>query len=141
MKKVISLCLLLLILAGCKKRAQVYENELNGTWTAYKYLYNNIDQTSQFAQQYKNYTIVFTNSGTFTESYLPNADTPGIVKHGSYHFINNYQGIALDDTILIPVDTTYYDSIFERQYTMFDLTGASVQLRDTSSDIYLQKKP
>ncbi len=59
MKKIISLCLMLLVLAGCKKQEQVYENDLNGTWTAYKYLFNNIDQTSQFAQECTRITPLF----------------------------------------------------------------------------------
>ena len=138
MKKIASLLVLLVVFAGCSKQKR-YENDLNGTWTVYKYLYYNTDQTTQYLQAHQNYTITFTNSGQFTESFT--FDSVATVKHGTYHFINYYQGIALDDTLYIPIDSTVYDSIYERQYTLFDLTAASVQFRDSADDIYLQKKP
>lgn len=138
MKKFVSLALLLVVFAGCNKEKR-YENDLNGTWTIYKYLLNNIDQTNQYLAQHQNYTITFTNSGQFTESY--SFDSVPTVKHGTYHFINYYQGIALVDTLYIPIDSTVYDSLYERDYTLFDLTKASVQLRDSADDFYLQKEP
>jgi hypothetical protein len=103
-----------------------------GKWQVYKYLLNNVDQTARFMQQYTNYNISFTAPGAFSETYLPNGNTPEVINNGNYHFLNNNTVIELDDSLQVPTG---------RQYTMFDLSSTNMQFVNDTSRLFMSKLP
>jgi hypothetical protein len=136
MKKLFAALMLLVIIAGCSKE-KVYKENLNGEWSVYKYLLHNVDRTNLFNTTYPGYKITFTEAGAFTEWYL-SADT---VEHvGTYSFIDNDEKILLTHIELDLVDTTYVPREVKREYTIFNLTKDHVQLRNDTSQLYMEKK-
>lgn len=142
MKKIFFLLVVLVVIAGCNKE-KIYKDNLNGIWQVYKYLFNNVDKTLTFQNQHPNYTITFTNDGKFTE-FLTNPDSAYV--YGTYTFANNDEKIVLENTY----NTLTFDSIgdtirtphtLKRDYTIFNLTKDHVQLRNDSSQLYMNKKP
>ena len=143
MKKIISLILVLVLVAGCNKE-KIYKENLNGVWQVYKYLLRNVDKTLQFQNQHPNYTITFTESGEFTEFMTQNPDT--LIVTGTYSFADNDEKIVLHHTYFSYVIDSVGDTvsqishIVERPYTIFNLTKDHVQLRNDTSQLYLNKK-
>jgi len=141
-KTLIALSVITLLIAGCNKE-KIYKDNLNGIWTVYKYLYNNVDKSQQFQNQHPNYTITFTNNGEFTE-FLTNPDSTYVM--GTYSFAENDEKIVLENTYNTFTLDTAGDTIFiphtlEREYTIFNLTKDHVQLRNDTSQLYMSKKP
>lgn len=139
-KKLLSLLLIIGLIAGCSKE-KIYKDNLNGVWGVYKYLLNNVDKTNQFKAQHPNYTITFTNSGSFTE-FLTNPDSTYVT--GTYSFADNDEKIVLENTYNTFVldtlgDTVYIPHTLKREYTIFNLTKDHVQLRNDTSQLYLDK--
>jgi len=141
-KKLLSLLLILVVIAGCNKQ-KIYKENLNGVWEVYKYLLNNVDKTLQFQNQHPNYTITFTEDGKFTE-FMTNPDSAYV--YGTYSFADNDEKIVLENTYNTFVldtagDTIYTPHIIEREYTIFNLTKDHVQLRNDTSQLYMNKQP
>jgi hypothetical protein len=135
MKKVFILLGFITIIAGCTKTSTLDQQAITGNWVLYKYVLRNADQTNMFETMYPGYSITFLASGAFVIT-----DTTGFAKGGTYHFTSNYQKIALDDTMPVFVDSILVDSIVEQQYSIFNLSSVSLQLRNDSSELYLEKK-
>ncbi|MCX6197716.1 MAG: hypothetical protein NTY88_00655 [Bacteroidetes bacterium] len=148
MKKIYALLLILLVVAGCNKE-KIYKDNLNGLWEVYKYILNNTDKTTQFQTTHPNYTIAFTSDGKFTEtqSFI---DTT--IVNGTYTFEDNDEKIVLQneyytyyiDTLYDTAMIAYYDTLelphtLTRKYTIFNLTKDHVQLRNDTSQLYMDK--
>lgn len=139
-KKILSLLFVLALVAGCSKE-KVYKDNLNGTWEVYKYLLNNVDKSTTFKAQHPGYTISFTNDGKFSE-LLVNPDSNYV--YGTYSFIQNDEKIRLENvyntfTIDTAGDSTFYPHTVKRDYTIFNLTKDHVQLRNDTSQLYMEK--
>jgi hypothetical protein len=100
-----------------------------GNWRVYKFLLNNIDKTTQFANQYPHYSLSFTQNGGYEEFYL-NPDT--IKTTGTYAVIDT-------DLSCSPVRIELNANIPARSYTVFNLTTDHMQLRNDTSQLYLTK--
>jgi hypothetical protein len=134
----------------------MFSKDLTGTWHIYKYLYKNVDETSQFLSitdtSYYGYTITFTSGGQYTEKHISYI-TPVTINGNTYNdtifnphsgtwaFANNYNNLVLSDSVQVlnAVDTTLVYIPRQRTYTIFDLTGASVQLDTDTTQFYLAK--
>jgi hypothetical protein len=141
-KTILPLLVVILVIAGCNKE-KIYKDNLNGVWQVYKYLLNNVDKTLQFQNQHPNYTITFTNDGKFTE-FLTNPDS--VYVSGTYSFTDNDEKIVLENAYNTYAFDTAGDTIFiphtlTRAYTIFNLTKDHVQLRNDTSQLYMNKKP
>lgn len=139
-KKLLSLLVVLVVIAGCSKE-KTYKDNLNGTWEVYKYLLNNTDKTSTFTAQHPGYKISFTNDGKFTE-LVTNPDSSFV--YGTYSFIENDEKIRLENvyntfTVDTANDTTFIPRTVKRDYTIFNLTKDHVQLRNDTSQLYMNK--
>ncbi len=142
MKKIVSLLLIIIVVAGCNKE-KIYKENLNGVWRVYKYLLNNTDKTQQFQNQHPNYTITFTEAGEYTE-FMTNPDSTYVI--GTYTFTDNDEKIVLLNTYYTYVTDSVGDTIstvphiVERPYTIFNLTKDHVQLRNDTSQLYMNKQ-
>ena len=125
MKKVSAVIMGLVLLAGCSKNTQ-YTNDLSGTWYIYNLTYYNVSQ-SLVTDSLVNYTITFTSNGQFTTQNSYPGDT--LRSAGTWQFQNSYGQLVLTDT-LAGKDT----------FTIFDLTGNSVQLLRDGYDRYMRKQ-
>ena len=94
--------------------------------------------------------ITFTSDGKFVEKYASVHDTVigGVtypdttysgVNAGTYSFANKDINLILSDSTLVLRDTVLVPTIRKRTYTIFDLTGSSVQLDTDTTQIYLAK--
>lgn len=126
---------LLFLVAGCSKE-KVYNENLEGTWGVYKYLWQNIEQTNQFIARYPSYSITFTNDGKFVEQFA-NPDT--VIINGTYTFTDQLEKIELEHTAVKLVDTVEVPYQVKRKYTIFNLTRTHVQLRNDTSQLYMKK--
>lgn len=131
MKKIVGFVFVLAVIAGCNKE-KVYKENINGTWKVYKYLLRNVDKTGLFNAKYPNYFITFTKAGEFTEFYI-NPDSTFV--KGTYSFVDNDEKIVLENTYLDPVDSV--NKTIKRKYTIFNLTRDHVQLRNDTSQLYM----
>ncbi|MES2620087.1 MAG: membrane lipoprotein lipid attachment site-containing protein [Bacteroidota bacterium] len=152
MKKMISLLLIIIVVAGCNKE-KIYKENLEGTWQVYKYLLYNVDKTQYFESRHPNYSISFTTSGGFTETEI-NSVPDTIAVTGTYSFEDNDEKLVLSHfnltyrTDSIGMDTlgyTIYDTLeirteILRKYTIFNLSKDHVQLRNDTSQLYMNKK-
>lgn len=133
MKKLFAALMLLVFIAGCSKE-KIYKENLNGEWSVYKYLLYNVDRTTLFNTNNPDYKITFTDAGAFTESTTADTVT------GTYSFIDNDEKILLTHTTFVWVDTVEVPKEVKREYTIFNLTKDHVQLRNDSSQLYMEKK-
>jgi hypothetical protein len=131
MKKIVAFVFVLAVIAGCNKE-KIYKENLNGTWKVYKYLLRNVDKTSLFNAQFPNYYITFTDAGQYTEFYI-NPDSTFVT--GTYSFDDNDEKIILENTYLDPIDSV--NKTIKRKYTIFNLTRDHVQLRNDTSQLYM----
>ncbi len=136
MKKIFPLLLTLLLAFGCNKE-KIYQQNLNGEWSVYKYLLNNVDRYDLFQSRYPGYKISFTDNGAFTETYV-NTDT--VQNVGTYTFKDNDEKIVLTHTGYEMVDTVLVPHTVIREFTIFNLTKDHVQLSTDSSQLYMEKK-
>ena len=141
-KIILSLLVIIVVIAGCNKE-KIYKDNLNGVWQVYKYLLYNVDKTQTFQNQHPNYTISFTSDGKFTE-FLTNPDSMYV--SGTYSFTDNDEKIVLTNTYNTFTfdsvgDTIYHAHDLTRAYTIFNLTKDHVQLRNDTSQLYMNKKP
>ena len=142
MKKWLALLLIAGTIAGCNKE-KIYKADLTGEWTVYKYLLNNTDKTPQFQNQHPNYTITFTDGGQFTE-FMTNPDST--YTYCNYSFTNNDEKIVLENIYYTYLTDSIGDTIstfphpVDRPYTIFNLTSDHVQLRNDTSQLYMNKK-
>lgn len=139
-KKIFSLFVIILVIASCNKE-KTYKDNLNGTWEVYKYLHDNVDKTTQFKIEHPGYSITFTYDGKFTE-LLVNPDSTYV--NGTYSFTNNDEKIVLENayntfTLDTAGDTLFTLHTIKRPYTIFNLTKDHVQLRNDTSQLYLDK--
>ena len=152
MKKIISLVVLALVLvvAGCNKE-KIYIKDLTGTWHVYKFLFKNVDETSQWLALHPYYTITFTSDGKFVEkdnatvhdtviNGVNYADTVyGSVKSGTYSFASHDVKLILTDSAYVLMDTVLVPTLINRTYTIFDLSGSNVQLDTDTTQFYYAK--
>jgi hypothetical protein len=149
MKKLASILLVIVVIAGCKKKTDIYKENLNGTWNVYKYLLNNTDKTQQFQNQNPNYSISFTEGSTFTE-LITNPDSTYTT--GTYSFAANDEKLILTnvyytyttdtawvDTTSFIIDTIATSHNYARTFTIFNLTRDHVELKTDSSVRYMKK--
>ena len=141
-KKLLSLLLIIVLVAGCSKQ-KIYKDNLNGVWQVYKYLLYNVDKTNLFNTQHPGYSISFTNDGKFSE-LLVNPDSAYV--NGTYSFADNDEKIVLENsfntfTLDSIGDTVYVPHTLKRAYTIFNLTKDHVQLRNDTSQLYMEKVP
>ncbi|MFM2305561.1 MAG: hypothetical protein RLZZ367_230 [Bacteroidota bacterium] len=134
------LVVLVVVAAGCNKE-KIYKDNLNGTWEVYKYLLRNVDKTQLFKTQNPNYQISFTSGGQFTEM-VTNPDTAYV--NGTYSFADNDEKIVLVNTyntftLDTAGDTVFIPHTLKREFTIFNLTKDHVQLRNDSSQLYMDK--
>jgi hypothetical protein len=149
MKKIVSILLIIVMIAGCSKE-KIYKENLAGVWNVYKYLLNNTDKTAQFQNQHgKDYSIAFTNGGAFTE-FTSTPDTTIIT--GTYSFEDNDEKLVLNhfhytyttdsiwtDSVTFHIDSIAFPHPVIRKYTIFNLTKDHVQLRNDTSQLYMNK--
>lgn len=151
MKKIsgIVVVALLVVLAACNKD-KLFTQDLTGTWHIYKFLYKNVDETAQFLAANAGYTITFTSDHKFVEKFASVHDTTinGVVypdttysglNSGTWAFANKDINLVLTDSTLVLHDTILVPTVRIRTYTIFDLTGASVQLDTDTTQAYYQK--
>ena len=142
MKKIISLVVIAVLAVGCNKE-KIYKENLNGVWHVYKYLLRNVDKTQQFQNLHPNYSITFTESGSFTE-FDVNPDTTIVM--GTYSFADNDQKLVLENNYYTYVTDSVGDTVSTithtvvRPYTIFNLTKDHVQLRNDTSQLYMNKE-
>jgi hypothetical protein len=130
MKKIVGVMIGLIVLAGCSKTSQ-YTQDLTGSWTVYKLTYNNIENPTIYADSFKYDTITFTANGNYTERNIFKAGTPQVDTfhgQGKWQFQNANGQLALTDT-----------SNVKRTYTLFNLTGNSMELLRNGYDRYMRK--
>lgn len=148
MKKIYAILLVVLAVASCSKE-KIYKDNLNGVWEVYKYILDNTDKTTTFQAQHQNYTITFTKEGKFTE-FVTNPDTT--IVDGTYAFAENDEKIVLtniyntllintytDTLMVVHNDTVLVPHTLIRKYTIFNLTKDHVQLRNDTSQLYMNK--
>ena len=129
MKKVlVPICIL--ILAGCNKGKQ-YTQDLTGTWYVYQVSLNTIVQNFP-GDSVLNDSITFTADGRYAaidfKRKLPvGFDT--IRSSGKWQFQDSYGQLVLSDSANIPQYT----------FTIFNLTGNSLELLRGGYDHYLRK--
>ena len=124
MKKVLVAFVSILILAGCSKNSQ-FTSDLTGTWTVYKVTYFNVPAIDSFTH----YSITFTSGGQYmSQDTLGAGDT--LMSTGKWQFQNSYSQLVLTDT-----------SNVQNVYTIFNLTGNSVELLQNGYDRYMRKNP
>ena len=151
MKKISGIVVLavLLVLAACNKD-KLFTKDITGTWHVYKYLYKNVDETAQYLTANAGYQITFTSNGKFLEEYgtlhdttingVPYQDTTfSGLDAGTWAFANNYNNLILTDSTLVLNDTVLVPTTRVRTYTIFDLTGSSVQLDTDTTQVYFAK--
>jgi hypothetical protein len=149
MKKLASILLIIVVIAGCKKKTDIYKENLNGTWNVYKYLLNNTDKTQQFQNQNPNYSISFTEGSAFTE-LITNPDSSFTT--GTYSFAASDEKLVLTnvyytyttdtawvDTTNFIIDTISISHNSARTFTIFNLTRDHVELKTDSSVRYMKK--
>ena len=124
MKKVLVVFIGFIILAGCNKGSQ-YTSDLTGTWTVYKLTYNNIEQ-SLTTDSFANYSITFTSGGQYVEQNIFPPDT--LYDAGTWKFQSSYGQLVFSDSTKA-IDT----------FTIFNLTGNSVELLRDGYDRYMRK--
>ena len=125
MKKALVVIMGVIILAGCSKSTQ-YTQDLTGSWYIYKLTLANIDQSGYLRDSLGSDTITFTSGGQYTEHYIHGADTLHHV--GNWQFQNSYGQLVLTDTT--HTVTTY---------TIFNLTGNTMELLRNGYDRYMRK--
>jgi len=151
MKKILGFVLvaLVIVVAGCNKD-KLYTKDLTGTWHIYKYLFKNVDETNQYLAANPGYTIAFTSDGKFVEQNTSIHDTVigGVVYQdttysgvnaGTWKFANKDINLLLTDSVSAFVDTAVVRVPRVRTYTIFDLTGSSVQLDTDTTQVYYAK--
>lgn len=124
MKKVLLAFIGLALIAGCSKNTQ-FTQDLTGTWMVYKYTYLNAQQ-SLSADSLLNYSITFSSNGTYAEQNIFGTDT--LRDAGLWKFQNSYSQLVFSDS-LKAIDT----------FTIFNLTGNSVELLRNGYDRYMRK--
>jgi hypothetical protein len=154
MKKIISLVViaLVLVIASCNKDKQ-YTKDITGTWTVYKYLYKNVDETAQWMQANPNWNITFNANGTFVlkdngtvhQDTVVNGNplydtTYATTTTGTYAFANHYINLVLTDSSFAVVDSALVTVLVNQTYTIFDLSGANVELSTDTTQFYMVKK-
>jgi hypothetical protein len=127
MKKAFVVILGVILLASCSKSTQ-YTQDLTGTWYIYKLTLNNVDRQDILNDSLGFDTIVFTSGGKYTENYIY-ALTDTVHKLGTWQFQNSYGQLLLTDT-----------SRVQYTYTIFNLTGNSMELLRNGYDRYMRKK-
>jgi hypothetical protein len=137
MKKVLAVLMGIILFAGCSKKSQ-YTNDLAGTWTVYKVTLNN-SPDGNATDSFSHYSITFTSGGQYAEfdtlaASGPTATGDTIARSGAWQFQNSYGQLVLTDSAAagVPASTTY---------TIFDLTGSSVELLNDGYTRYMRKNP
>lgn len=154
MKKIFGVLMvaLVVVITGCNKD-KLYTKDLTGTWTVYKYLYKNVDETAQWQAANPFYSITFNANGTFVEKdngVIHDTTVAGVnyvdtiypaTNSGTYTFANHFVNLVLTDSTLAYNDSmVLVPTLTQRTYTIFDLSGSDVQLDTDTSQFYLAKK-
>lgn len=133
MKKIFVAIAALALLAGCSKNSQ-FTQDLTGTWYIYKLTYFNIQNDTYLQDSLGHYTITFGSNGQFVEQYIKQTYNNGIdsvTNIGTWQFQDSYGQLVLTDTGIAAVKDTF---------TIFNLTGNSVELLRNGYDRYMRKQ-
>ena len=125
MKKILMAIIGIFLLAGCSKNTQ-YTQDLTGKWYIYKLTYYSVQVPLSADSLSSNYTITFSSNGQYIEQKVYGIDT--VYNPGTWQFQNSYGQLVLTDTA--KVQTTY---------TIFNLTGNSIELLNSGYDRYMRK--
>jgi hypothetical protein len=127
MKKALVVIISIALLSACSKSTQ-YTQDLTGTWNIYKLTYYNVQDNNYLADSLGNYSITFTSGGQYTEKYIKYSSVVDSVTNvGTWQFQNSYGQLLL-------TDSTARDT-----FTVFDLTGNSVELLSDGFNRYMRK--
>lgn len=133
MKKTIALLIILVVVAGCNKK-KYYESDITGTWKVYKYTVRGGDKSSL----YNDYNIFF-DGGKYSELHVINDTTSTLIGSGAYNFERDGDVLVLSDTTLELADTVWVPHVEQNKYTVYNLTSVHVQLRNDTSELYMEK--
>jgi hypothetical protein len=130
MKKALVVFISIALLSACSKSTQ-YTQDLTGTWNIYKLTYYNVEDDSYLLDSLGNYAITFTSNGHYVETYVkyPNLMPDSVTNVGTWQFQNSYGQLLLVDSSSSIRDT----------FTIFDLTGNSVELLSDGFNRYMRK--
>lgn len=132
MKKLLIALIGLSLIAGCSKTTE-YTGDITGQWVIYKLTYKNNDITYRSSAgdslREGKYSILFTADGKFVEQYYGTpAPTDTSLNAGTWTFQKQNGQLQMIDS----VNKT-------RNFTMFNLTGNSVELLKDGYDRYMRK--
>jgi len=130
MKKALVVIISVALLSACSKSTQ-YTQDLTGTWNIYKLTYLNVQDNGYLQDSLNNYAITFTSNGHYVESYVkyPNLIADSVTNVGTWQFQDSYGQLLLVDSASSIRDT----------FTIFDLTGNSVELLADGFNRYMRK--
>ena len=126
MKKLLVVVIGLILLAGCSKNTQ-FTQDLTGTWYIYKLTYFSVQVPLSTDSISNSYTVTYSSNGQYVEQNVYGVDT--VYSPGSWHFQNNNGQLVMTPDSA-KVQTTY---------TVFNLTGNSVELLNNGYDRYMRK--
>lgn len=126
MKKLLVAIIGIFLLAGCSKNNQ-YTQDLTGTWYIYKLTYYSVQVPFSNDSIGNNYTVTFSSNGQYVEQNINGVDT--VYTPGTWQFQNSYGTLAM----------TSDSSKVQTTYTVFNLTGNSVELLNNGYDRYMRK--
>jgi hypothetical protein len=130
MKKALVVIISIALLSACSKSKQ-YTQDLTGTWNIYKLTYNNVEDNGYLMDSFGNYAITYTSNGHYVETYVkyPNNIADSVTNVGTWQFQNSYGQLLIVDSASSIRDT----------FTIFDLTGNSVELLSNGYNRYMRK--
>ncbi len=120
----------IILLAGCSNSKQ-YNQDITGTWYVYKLTLNNI-QVNPIQDTILNDSVTFLANGAYVRLNItdtgisPAPDTS--YAFGKWQFQDDYGQLQLTDT-----------AHHQYTFTIFDLTGSSVELLSNGYTRYLRK--
>ncbi|MFN4123052.1 MAG: hypothetical protein ACK4GL_07080 [Flavobacteriales bacterium] len=94
MKKILFLTTITLLLFNACSRENTYKKRISKTWKMEEYRVNGDNKTTDFNTVFQNYSITFTESGTFSENWVTIIP---LVNSGNYEFFNNANNVELRD--------------------------------------------
>ena len=130
MKKALVVVISVILLSACSKSTQ-YTQDLTGTWNIYKFTYFNVEDDGYLHDSLGNYAITYTSNGHYVETYVkyPNNIPDSVTNVGTWQFQNSYGQLLMVDSASSIRDT----------FTIFDLTGNSVELLADGYNRYMRK--
>lgn len=126
MKKIMVVIIGIFLLAGCSKNTQ-FTQDLTGTWYIYKLTYYSVQVPLSTDSISNSYTVTYSSNGQYVEQNVNGVDT--VYTPGTWKFQNSFGQLVMTPDSA-KVQTTY---------TVFNLTGNSVELLNNGYDRYMRK--